>query len=72
MHRRAIALVLVDLLRNLYDRLGFLRPQAVVGSNLSTNPTYFVELSLHSGFHEAYLGTSKKYLIILLVGFSIF
>lgn len=41
-HRRAIALVLADLLRTLDDRLGFLRPRAVVGGQ-SPNPTYDVE-----------------------------
>ncbi len=34
--------MLADLLRTLDDRLGFLRPRAVVGGQ-SANPTYYVE-----------------------------
>lgn len=42
--RRAIALVLVDLLRTLDDRIGFLRPQAVVGSgHYNNDSTHYVE-----------------------------
>jgi hypothetical protein len=42
--RRAIALVLADLLRTLDDRLGFLRPRAVVGVRHQSDPTYYVRL----------------------------
>ncbi|KAF8165429.1 hypothetical protein B0H34DRAFT_689150 [Crassisporium funariophilum] len=45
--RRAIALVLADLLRMLDDRLGFLRPQAVVGASQSSDPEYYRE-TFHS------------------------
>jgi len=49
--RRAIALVLVDLLRTLDDRIGFLRPQAVVGfCHYNNDPTHYVEwFSVPSG-----------------------
>ena len=46
--RRAIALVLADLLRTADDRLDFLRPQAVVGGSQSADPGYYVELCLYS------------------------
>ena len=46
--RRAIALVLADLLRTADDRLDFLRPQAVVGGSQSADPGYYVELFLYS------------------------
>lgn len=48
MQRRAIALVLADLLRTADDRLDFLRPQAVVGGSQSADSGYFVELFLYS------------------------
>ncbi|KAF9534830.1 hypothetical protein CPB83DRAFT_901776 [Crepidotus variabilis] len=41
--RRAIALVLADLLRTLDDRLDFLRTQAVVGAGQSSDPNYYQE-----------------------------
>ena len=42
--RRAIALVLADLLRTLDDLIGFLRPQAVVGSgHYNNDSTHYVE-----------------------------
>ncbi|KAF8974226.1 hypothetical protein BDZ97DRAFT_3979 [Flammula alnicola] len=39
--RHAIALVLADLLRTLDDRLGFLRPHAIVGFGHHSDPTYY-------------------------------
>ena len=54
--RRAIALVLADILRTADDRLDFLRPQAVVGGSQSADPEYYVEL--FSRLLDAYLMTS--------------
>ncbi|KAJ3502176.1 hypothetical protein NLJ89_g9005 [Agrocybe chaxingu] len=42
--RRAVALVLADLLRTLDDRLGFLRPQSIVGSSYSQDSNYYHEI----------------------------
>ncbi|KAH8113318.1 ribonuclease III [Phellopilus nigrolimitatus] len=46
--KRSIAHVLVDLLRNLDDRVGFLRPQALVGHGPSADPS--IQADILDGF----------------------